>query len=300
MNPLKHLRPSDARAVAKLASQATVAVAGITEGVHQSVWDTLGVKGRAPGRTGGITGRVYASVRGVTQLVAKGVEAALVRLEPLLEAGGKSRASTPEREAVLAALNGVMGDRLEATGNPLATRMGIHVQGQATGKIALLVHGLCMNELCWGEPLRQVLDAMGYTPAALRYNSGRHTSQNGRELAAQLEQLVAQWPVPVKELTLIVHSMGGLVARSAVHYANAQGLAWPRTLKNIVFLGTPHHGAPLERAGNVVDVILGATPYSAPFKKLTALRSAGITDLRYGLVLDEDWEGQDRFSRKAD
>ena len=77
-------------------------------------------------------------------------------------------------------------------------------------------------------------------------------------------------------------------------------MRWPTHLKNIVFLGTPHHGAPLERAGNWVDVILASTPYSAPFAKLGQLRSAGITDLRYGHVLDLDWQGHDRFRRQPD
>ncbi|PKO62362.1 MAG: permease, partial [Betaproteobacteria bacterium HGW-Betaproteobacteria-18] len=82
--------------------------------------------------------------------------------------------------------------------------------------------------------------------------------------------------------------------------ANQAAMRWPAVLKNIVFLGTPHHGSPLERAGNWIDVILGSTPYSRPFAKLGQLRSAGITDLRYGLVLDADWQGHDRFRRKPD
>jgi hypothetical protein len=94
--------------------------------------------------------------------------------------------------------------------------------------------------------------------------------------------------------------MGGLVARSACHQANLKGQQWPRQLKNMVFLGTPHHGAPLERAGNWLDVLLGSTPYSRPFAKLGQLRSAGVTDLRHGLLLDEDWVGLDRFHRKPD
>jgi hypothetical protein len=77
-------------------------------------------------------------------------------------------------------------------------------------------------------------------------------------------------------------------------------MRWPGLLKNIVFLGTPHHGAPLERAGNWIDVILGSTPYSRPFAKLGQLRSAGITDLRYGHALDVDWQGRDRFQRQPD
>ena len=142
--------------------------------------------------------------------------------------------------------------------------------------------------------------ALGYTPLHLRYNTGLHTSQNGRTLSALLEELLAHWPVPIEDLTVVVHSMGGLVIRSAVHCARQDALRWPSHLKNIVFLGTPHHGAPLERAGNRVDVILGSTPWTAPFARLGHLRSAGITDLRYGHVVDEDWQGHNRFHRKPD
>ncbi|HSS83330.1 MAG TPA: hypothetical protein VLL30_06075, partial [Reyranella sp.] len=78
------------------------------------------------------------------------------------------------------------------------------------------------------------------------------------------------------------------------------GHTWPRHLKNIVFLGTPHHGAALERGGNWVDAILPISHYTAPLARLGKIRSAGITDLRHGNLLDEDWEGQDRFERIGD
>ncbi len=320
-HPLKHLHASDLRAVAQLAIQATAGVTRIVEGVHQSVWDTLGVKGgHLPGQTGGLTGLVYRSVHGVNRLVGKGVDKALARLLPARDPGDATHAATPEREAVLAALNGVLGDRLAADHNPLATPMTLRYKGQAldwqnppapaevSGKILLLVHGLCMNDLQWqtehdGRPVNHgtaLAQALGCTPVYLRYNSGLHTSQNGHELSRQLGQLVSRWPVPVEEITVVAHSMGGLLTRSALHDAQQTAQAWPRHLKNIVFLGTPHHGAPLERAGNWVDVILGSTPYSAPFAKLGQLRSAGITDLRYGHLLDADWRGHNRFHRKPD
>ena len=320
-HPLKHLRASDLRAVAQLATQATAGITRIVEGVHQSVWDTLGVKGgHLSGQTGGLTGMVYRSVHGVNRLVGKGIDTALARLLPALDPGDATHAATPEREAVLAALNGVLGDRLAADHNPLATPMTLRYQGRAldwqtppapaqvSGKILLLVHGLCMNDLQWqtehdGLPVNHataLAQALGYTPVYLRYNSGLHTSQNGHELSWQLGQLVSKWPVPVEEVTIVAHSMGGLLTRSALHDAQQTAQAWPRHLKNIVFLGTPHHGAPLERASNWVDVILGSTPYSAPFAKLGQLRSAGITDLRYGHLLDADWRGHNRFHRKPD
>jgi len=284
------------------------------------VWNTIGVPGGdAPGQTRGITGLVYKSVHNVTLLVGKSVDTALAWLQPLFESAD-ARPGTPARDALLAALNGVMGDRLVASNNPFAIPMTLRYRcealnwqalppmPEATGKVLVLIHGLCLNDLQryaqhkghgvdHGEALAS---ALGYTPVYLRYNSGLHTSQNGRELSAQLEQLATHWPTPVEELTVVAHSMGGLLIRSAFHDAKREALRWPGHLENIVFLGTPHHGAPLERAGNWVDVILGSTPYTAPLAELGQLRSAGITDLRYGHVLDEDWHGRDRFHRGPD
>jgi pimeloyl-ACP methyl ester carboxylesterase len=317
-NPLKHLRPGDLRGIAQLATDATTSVARIAEGVHQSVWDTLGVAGRAPGQTGGITGFVYQAVQGVAQLLGKGADTLLATLQTRLESRQGAEPATPQREAALAALNGVMGDRLLASNNPLATPMTLRHEGVALNwqavpaglkpKVLLMIHGLCMNDLQWnaqhadravnhGETLAAVLDC---TPLYLRYNSGLHVSQNGHELSRRLEQLVAHWPGPLEEISVLAHSMGGLLIRSALYCAQQDGLRWPKKLKNIVFLGTPHHGAPLERAGNWLDTLLGSTPYTAPLAQLGKLRSAGVTDLRYGLLLDGDWQGRDRFERAHD
>ena len=261
-NSINHLRPSDLRAITQLATQATRGVTRMTEGVHHAVLSSMGVPENKEAQTGGIAGFVYRTVHGVTELVGQGLQAAFTKLEPLLEALVDEPPETPEREAVLAALNGVMGDQLAQNHNPLATPMTLRYQGRAlnlhampampgaTGKVVLLIHGLCMNDLQWrSQPAdnpAKVSDhatalavQLGYTPVFLRYNTGLHTSQNGRELASMLEQLLLRWPVPVKELTVVVHSMGGLVIRSAVHCAQQDALQWPQQLKNIVFLGTP-------------------------------------------------------------
>jgi pimeloyl-ACP methyl ester carboxylesterase len=188
-----------------------------------------------------------------------------------------------------------------------------------TSRLLVLVHGLCMNGDQWrrraltaaglshddaqADPWVVSARALGFTPLHLNYNSGRHVSTNGRELADRLEELVARWPLPVTDIALVGHSMGGLVARSACHYAAADAgqaqpaRTWRSRLRALVFLGTPHHGAPLERGGSWVDLLLGASPYSAPFARLGQLRSAGITDLRHGNLIDDDWHGHDRFLR---
>jgi pimeloyl-ACP methyl ester carboxylesterase len=331
-NPFRHLRSTDLRGLTKLATQATVGVTNIAEGVTQSVWRTMGApNGKGEDKDNdhsrseirGITGLVYKSIRGVTQLLGKGAESLLTSLQPLLDKIDHEPQESAPREAVLAALNGVMGDRLAESDNPLATPMTLRVHQRGisetlnweampdkallTGKILIVIHGLCMNDLQWTvknadgtvNHADTLADKLGYTPIYVRYNTGLHASQNGHELANQLELLSAVWPIPIEEISVLSHSMGGLVMRSAVQVALQSGRHWVKKLKNIVFLGTPHQGAPLEKAGNWIDTLLGATSYSAPFKKLAELRSSGITDLRFGYVLDSDWQGQDRFKSKT-
>jgi pimeloyl-ACP methyl ester carboxylesterase len=324
---IRHLRASDMRGVAKLATESIVGINRITEAVHQAVLAALGLPGaKAPGRTRGITGLVYQSIDAITRLVAKGIDAPLAALQPLFDVLESERPETPGREVAVAILNGVMGDRLAATANPLAITMTLRSAGKAldrpsmrklahaTDRPMVLIHGLCMSDVHWRPAPRldeqdaavvvdhgQALAAAGgFAPICLRYNSGLHTSLNGHELARLLEQLVEDWPTPIEQLTLVGFSMGGLLVRSACHYGAQAGMRWPGLLKNAVFLATPHHGAPLERAGNWLDVVLGSTSFSAPYGKLIQLRSAGITDLRYGHVLDDDWLGRDRFRRTPD
>jgi pimeloyl-ACP methyl ester carboxylesterase len=95
---------------------------------------------------------------------------------------------------------------------------------------------------------------------------------------------------------IVGHSMGGLLARSACHHGRLDGHAWLKHLRQMVFLGTPHLGAPLERGGNWVNVVLELSPYTAALARLAKIRSAGITDLRHGSILDEDWQHGDRFA----
>jgi pimeloyl-ACP methyl ester carboxylesterase len=307
-----HIRPTDIHGVSRLAIDATLGLTRLVETMHHNI-------ARAPGPLGtptdeptrGITGLVYRSIRGTTRLVGGSIDALLGQLMPLLDR--EPAASSPKREAVLAAVNGVLGDHLAASGNPLAIAMQLRRDAEALiltaddlaarlprpgGKLLVLVHGLCMNDRQW---LRQGHDhgaalaaAAGYTPLYLHYNSGRHVSRNGHELAALLETLVRAWPVPVEQLTLLGHSMGGLVARSACHYGEREGHAWLASLRQMAFLGTPHLGAPLERGGHWVDVLLEASPYTAALARLGRMRSAGITDLRHGSVVDEDWESGHR------
>lgn len=312
----------DLRGAARLAVAATRGVVGIVEEMHRVIgsgpsW--LGKPLALPAEL--VTAVSYGAVRGVAGGVGLALDAGLAALAPLLGSSDQG----PQREAAQAVLNGVLGDFLEETDNPLAISMSLRrgglalpldgetlrqrlpqavQEGGAGGKLAVLVHGLCMNDLLWrrrghdhGELLARRL---GYTPVYLHYNSGRHVSQNAEGFSALLERLVAAWPVPIEELAIVGHSMGGLVARGACRSAEREGHAWRGKLRALVCLGTPHHGAPLERGGKWVQVLLGAFSPSRPLVRLGQLRSAGITDLHFGNVIEEHWRGRDRFALEED
>jgi pimeloyl-ACP methyl ester carboxylesterase len=294
---------AEARGAGRLLFDASTGIVDLVEHMHRTVQKRPLVLGKpVAGPTRGITGFVYRTVRGTMGLVGRGVDQLLAPIDPFLPEGE----STPGREVLVSVINGIYGDHLARSGNPLALEMQVRHDGvtfdserpadffdgtsrpAATARLLVLVHGLCMSDQQWahgagghGEALAREL---GYTPVYVRYNSGLPIADNGRRLASLLETLVAQWPCQVERLTLLGHSMGGLVSRSACLAATESRLSWPRRLREMVFLGTPHHGAPLERGGHGLDVLMSLSPYSAPFTRLGGTRSAGIRDLRRGTI----------------
>lgn len=306
------LQAADLRGAARLTTEAVAALASLVEAVHGRIervpsLPRSGEVAPSDERTRGITGLVYERVRGVTHLVGNTAEALLSWLAPALARVDQGQAPLPEREAIVAALNGVLGDHLAATDNPLAITMAFRQDGRplrlerlamrtrvvaAKPRLVVLLHGLCMDDLQWrrsghdhGVALAQ---ESGYTAVYLHYNTGLSVSTNGRILAQMMERLYDAWPVPIERLAMVGHSMGGLVARSAIHHGILSlrgGLRWPGRVNDLVCLGTPHQGAPLERAGYGVDLLLGAAPFAAPLARLSKLRSAGINDLRMGHVV---------------
>ncbi len=305
----------EALGLVRLAAEGAEGVTGLVEHLHSSILSTPGLARIAQGLTGDTTRLVYSGVRGAFRLTGKGVGAAAA----LLDGEPDRRPVSRKREAALAALNGVLGDHLAETNNALTLKMRFRRDGRAiplepnaladalpdaTGKLVVLVHGLCMNDLQWTRQGHDHSAALardfGYTPIYLSYNSGLHISANGSAFADALERLFAAWPVEIEKFAIVGHSMGGLVTRSACLSGEAAGHAWRKRLDKLVFLGTPHHGAPLERIANWVDMILRKAPYASAFATLGKVRSAGVTDLRYGSVVNEDWQGRDRFAREPD
>jgi len=312
------------RGVGSLTIDAITGITDIVESLHHTISSFSGILG-APDqdRTNGVTGMVYRKIRTVTELVGDGIDVLLDmpkfrwRVQDCnLSSNPHHLGTLPAREAVLAALNGVLGDFLVARNNPLAIPMQFRRNGkplngqalsqaiqQSDGRLAIMVHGSCMNDLQWNRQGHDhgaaLAHDLGFLPIYVHYNTGLHISENGRKFSDLLETIVAQSPQPIS-LFIIAHSMGGLVSRSACHYGKKSGRIWLDHLRKLLFLGTPHHGALLEKGGNRIDTILEMNPYSAPFSRLGKIRSCGITDLRYGNVVDDDWKGRDRFEFSGD
>jgi pimeloyl-ACP methyl ester carboxylesterase len=323
-NPIQF---GDVRGYGQLIADATLGVTSMVEAMHHTILRVPPPFGTTGERsTTGVhraiykvlqrgSGLVYGAIRQITRRTGSGLDAALNHLQPALSEPNSSCA----REATLAIVNGVFGDHMQLHANPLLINMSFRVGGHVldlsrqalagaiaapSGKVLVLLHGHCMNDLQWcrnGHNHGEALAAThGFTPMYLRYNSGLHISQNGRALSDLLEQLVANWPVPVQELCIVGYSMGGLLARSAFHYAKFAKHCWPQKVRKLFFVGTPHHGSMLEQAGNLVDKALEISPYSVALSRLGKIRSAGTTDLRHGNVVDEDWIGHGRFTHFSD
>jgi pimeloyl-ACP methyl ester carboxylesterase len=279
--------PSEVRATGDLAGMAVGGAARFIKDAHLGIasrpFGALGMLG-APVRT------VHDRVSGAAyDLVYKALAApprALARLTP---GNGVPAANTLRGSLALGALNGAVGDRLAESDSPLALDMTLRGGGD-TPRIAVFVHGLGETDDAWALFGRRPYGArleedLGYAPLYLRYNTGLHISDNGRRLAQVLGETVESWPVPIEEIVLVGHSMGGLVARSACHY----GGDWTRLVRHVFCLGSPHLGAPLEKAANAAAYALARLPETRAVAKVVNGRSVGIKDLRFGSCAEEDW-----------
>jgi triacylglycerol lipase len=209
-------------------------------------------------------------------------------------------------EQWIAVLNGAVGDHLAKSNNGLATEMSVVHAGQAISvanlcaqlkspseRVVLFVHGLMSTEAVWqfqggGDYGSRLVEDLGVSAIHVRYNSGRAIPDNGEEFARLLTELIQHYPRTVKDISLIGYSMGGLVIRSACQYANASTSddvhAALALVQRAIYVGTPHRGAPMERAGRIVARILEATgdPYARLFADIANARSRGVKDLARG------------------
>ena len=298
----------------ELAGRAFAGTGTLIRDVHVAIarraFEAVG-PGGASARTihDGVAAAVYGGVRVALEAVARGTAAALATT-----AGEEapSLAASPRGARALAVLNAYAGDALAADGSELALDMTLRHRGAdldvgtVTGeRLAIFIHGLGETDAAWrlrATPERPgygvlLQRELGYTPLQLRYNTGRHISDNGRELAALLERVHDAWPVAIDEVVLVGHSMGGLVARSACHYGHAEGHQWTEAVRHVICLGSPHLGVPLEKGINALGWALANVPETRPLARAVNARSAGIKDLRFGACVEEDWCDSDEYWR---
>ncbi|MCB0416908.1 MAG: alpha/beta fold hydrolase [Bdellovibrionaceae bacterium] len=205
--------------------------------------------------------------------------------------------ATPLPSRLNAVLNGLVGDKLESQNNRLAIKMAFRENGKDVAvqdldlrehDWVIYVHGLMADEAIWNGFAPKL--GKRYSILHLRYNTGRHISENGKSLSELMEELVRRRSP--RKIILIGHSMGGLVIRSACHYGKLARCAWVGKVKTIFLIAVPNYGAALEQIGHISTIALKAIAgfYVGHIGALIEQRSNGIKDLRHGAMVDEDWK----------
>ncbi len=288
-------REAEVRAAGRLAGDGLGGLVGIVGEVHRAVAGRverrLAPAGVSPSRTTRpLSGYVYATVElGLRAAAAVGSEVLVRRGGP--EAPAPSQ--TPGGRALQSVVNGLWGDHIEEHHPAVAVAMSTRVDGEPTGHLVVFLHGLAESDEVWrlghdphdpdttpyGDRLR---DAHERTPVYLRYNAGLRVRENGSRASELLEALVGSWAVPVESISLVGHSMGGLVARYAAHEGHQRGAAWVQALRTVITLGTPHLGAPLAGGADAVHRALQRVPEVEPLSRVLGSRSVGVHDLHHG------------------
>lgn len=269
-----------------LANRATRGAAAVPQALHDTFFKTM-----------------YAGIGAGFKTASAGLRAAEQRgIGPRLEA-------KPGGRQVLAAVNGVIGDRLIHERPEFAIPMAVRLHGsdvpldhanlaaaypRATGDLVVFLHGLGESDDSWNRRAEEhggsygsrLADETSWTPVYLRANTGLPLAENGIALAALLDELVAGWPTDVRRIALVGHSMGGLIIRAGCAVVTDAETEWAQLVTDVVTLGSPHLGAPLERTVNFGARAFGVLPEFAPFARLLEYRSVGILNLRSGLAAD--------------
>ena len=253
----------------------------------------------------GISGAVYGGIGLGLKLAARGLRAA-----DRVGLGGPIEAS-PRGRFVVSAVNGLIGDRLVADESPLAITMAVRHEGRdvtadrasleaafpdATDTLAVFVHGLCETEHYWDRRSRprradgsttpsygaRLAADEGCSPVYVRVNTGLTIAESGVALSSLLTELVAAWPTEVRRIALIGHSMGGLIVRAACAVSTEADRDWTRHVTDVVLLGAPHLGSPVERTIARGVKTFHRVPELSPFARIFDQRSVGVLDLHDG------------------
>lgn len=257
----------------------------------------------------GISGGVYAGLgiglRGSATALRKADQ---FGLGPKIE-------DSPRGRFVVSAVNGLIGDKLVAEGSPLAIEIGVRRDGrdvpvtpeglaaaypEASGSLVVFLHGLCETENYWDRRSRprpadggsttsygaRLESDEGWSPVFVRANTGLTLAETGVALSSLLTRLVDAWPTDVDRIALVGHSMGGLIARAACAVSLEVEEPWTEKVTNIVTLGAPHTGSPVERSIARGIRFAAHAPELMPLARVFEQRSVGVLDLHDGMPED--------------
>lgn len=118
----------------------------------------------------------------------------------------------------------------------------------------LIVKDIVRSVLCFGvyQPLIDQLADIGYseTGAGARLHVLAYDWRLDLELMSDqfAKKLAEISKTGVTSITIVAHSMGGLIARLALESGKHDGEAWFPKVKSFISVGTPHLGAPLALA----------------------------------------------------
>ncbi len=257
----------------------------------------------------GIATGVYAGL----SLGLKGAAKALRSADRL--GVGPSIEDTPRGRFVVSAVNGLIGDKLVADGSPLAIEIGVRRNGrdvplspdglaqaypQPSDSLVVFLHGLCETEDYWTRRSRPKRDDgtsarsygarlehdEGWSPVFVRANTGLSINETGVAVSSLLTRLVEDWPTDVRRIALVGHSMGALIARAACAVSLTQDEPWTERVTDIVTLGAPHTGSPVERSIARGIRLAAHAPELMPLARVFEQRSVGVLDLHDGMPDD--------------
>lgn len=217
---------------------------------------------------------------------------------------------------VVSALNGLVGEQIAEHTPAMSFELSLRKDGhdvppragdlavafpQAADSVVVFVHGLCENENYWRRRARPLVeqglgegptkprsygdrlaDDLGWTPLFIRANTGASVRESGVALHALMTQVVENWPVEVRRVALVGHSMGGLIVRAACDLDSSYD-RWTGLVTDVISLGTPHLGSPVERSIALGMRVAAKVPELAPYRRIFMQRSAGVLDLSEGM-----------------
>lgn len=309
--------PGLLEATALAAEHLDLLILGAARDVHDSVSDRVhGVLDHLAGHDT-VPHRIH---RGVATGVFAGIGLGLRGAAKALRAAdahglGPRVDETPQGRFVVSAVNGLIGDKLLADGSPLAIEIGVRQHGRdvpltadgvaaafpdASDRVVVFLHGLCETENYWDRRSRpkradgtstpaygaRLAADAGWTPVYIRNNTGLPVAEAGVALSSLLTRLIEAWPTEVRRIALVGHSMGGLIARAACGVSTTADRAWTEKVTDIVTLGTPHTGSPVERTIARGMRLASGRRDLLPLTRIFEQRSVGVLDLHDGMPED--------------